>query len=121
MNRPPIAKKKALVAAASILILPILLLTSLAFGQASSSNTLQVSYIDVGQGDSIWLHASDGTDILIDGGPRAAGPTVVAYLFFVSIFARYGATGFRPRWATHLGGAREIPGEKTIDGTCSGR
>ncbi len=34
----------------------------------------------MGQGDSIWLHASDNTDILIDGGPASAGPTVVAYL-----------------------------------------
>jgi len=41
---------------------------------------LTVSSIDVGQGDSILLRAPDGTDILIDGGPRAAGPTVVAYL-----------------------------------------
>jgi len=41
---------------------------------------LTVSFIDVGQGDSILLRAPDGTDILIDGGPRTAGPTVVAYL-----------------------------------------
>lgn len=45
-----------------------------------SSYNLQVSFIDVRQGDSAWLHASDGTDILIDGGPEAAGPTVVAHL-----------------------------------------
>lgn len=56
----------------------LLLLTSLAHGQLT--NTLQVSFIDVGQGDSIWLHGSDDTDILIDGGPRSAGPTVVAHL-----------------------------------------
>ncbi len=41
---------------------------------------LYVSYIDVGQGDSILFRVPDGTDILIDGGPVAAGPTVVAYL-----------------------------------------
>jgi len=70
--------RKTLVVFASTLILSTLLLTSLAYGKLS--NLLQVSYIDVGQGDSIWLHASDGTDILIDGGPRSAGPTVVAYL-----------------------------------------
>jgi hypothetical protein len=28
----------------------------------------------------------------------------------VSIFARYGASDFRQRWATHTGGAREVPG-----------
>lgn len=41
---------------------------------------LGAHFIDVGQGDSILLRAPDGTDILIDGGPRIAGPTVVAYL-----------------------------------------
>jgi len=36
--------------------------------------------MDVGQGDSAWLHAADSTDILIDSGPVSAGPTVLAYL-----------------------------------------
>lgn len=44
------------------------------------SGLLQVSFVDVGQGDSVYLHVSDGTDVLIDGGPRSAGPTVVAHL-----------------------------------------
>jgi competence protein ComEC len=61
-----------------LLVVTFLLLGLLAYGQAD--NTLQVDYIDVGQGDSILLQASDGTDILIDGGPRSAGPTVVAHL-----------------------------------------
>ena len=61
-------------------IVTILALVMLGTSVGSASNTLRVAYIDVGQGDSIWLHASDGTDILIDGGPVAAGPTVVAYL-----------------------------------------
>jgi len=67
-----------LITVALILVLSLLLLSSLAHGQRS--DFLQVAFIDVGQGDSIWLHGSDGTDILIDGGPRSAGPTVVAYL-----------------------------------------
>ncbi len=46
----------------------------------SNPSTLRVSFIDVGYGDSILLSTSDGTDILIDGGYPAAGPTVVAYL-----------------------------------------
>ena len=32
----------------------------------------------------------------------------------LSIIARYGASGFRPRWATQREGARETPGGKTI-------
>lgn len=48
---------------------------------ASTSNTLQVSFIDVGQGDSILIRdLSSGFDVLIDGGKPSAGPIVVAYL-----------------------------------------
>lgn len=61
-----------------LLVVTFLLLGLLAYGQ--TGNSLQVDYIDVGQGDSILLQASDGTDILIDGGPCSAGPTVVAHL-----------------------------------------
>jgi beta-lactamase superfamily II metal-dependent hydrolase len=49
------------------------------------TGVLEISFIDVGQGDSIWLHASGNTDILIDGGRRSAGPTVVAHLQAESI------------------------------------
>jgi len=60
------------------LTLSILLLTS--FTHAQLNGTLQVSFIDVGQGDSILLKASDGTHVLVDAGQPWAGPTVVAYL-----------------------------------------
>jgi len=46
----------------------------------SEPTTLHVSFLDVGQGDSALLQAADGTDILIDAGPQAAGPAVVAHL-----------------------------------------
>jgi competence protein ComEC len=77
VNRPS-PTNKVLAIIALVLGLSLLLFGSLAYGQLS--DFLQVSYIDVGQGDSILLHASDDTDILIDGGPRSAGATVVAYL-----------------------------------------
>jgi len=41
---------------------------------------LTISYIDVGQGDSILLRDPDGFDVLIDGGPTSAGSTIVNYL-----------------------------------------
>jgi len=63
-----------------LVISVILMLLALVSSVGSPGTTLRVSYIDVGQGDSVWLRAWDGTDILIDGGPAAAGPTVVAYL-----------------------------------------
>lgn len=46
----------------------------------SQASNLQVSFINVGQGDSALIQAPDQENILIDGGPVAAGPTVVAYL-----------------------------------------
>jgi len=61
-----------------LIIIPLLLVTSLARGQSGGS--LCVAFIDVGQGDSIWLHASDGTDVLIDGGTQSAGADVLSYL-----------------------------------------
>ena len=53
---------------------------SVSFGYATPTQTLQVSFIDVGQGDSALIHGSDGFDILIDGGKTSAGPTVVEYI-----------------------------------------
>jgi beta-lactamase superfamily II metal-dependent hydrolase len=47
---------------------------------AASSPTLQITYVDVGQGDAALLQGSDGFNILVDGGDDFAGPTVVAYL-----------------------------------------
>jgi competence protein ComEC len=77
MNKPSRANR-TLVIIPLVLVASALLLISLSHGQPQDS--LRVSYIDVGQGDSILLHASDDTDVLIGGGPPAAGPTVVAYL-----------------------------------------
>jgi len=43
------------------------------------ASNVTVYFIDVGQGDSIFIDTPD-QDVLIDGGPRAAGNTVVEYL-----------------------------------------
>lgn len=47
---------------------------------AASTGLLYISFINVGQGDSILLHDDSNFDILIDGGQPSAGPTVTAYL-----------------------------------------
>jgi len=62
----------------SLLTLAMLFIPPVLYG--TGSDYLRVAFINVGQGDSAWLHASDQTDILIDGGLPGAGPTVVAYL-----------------------------------------
>jgi competence protein ComEC len=48
--------------------------------QTAPNASLQVSFINVGQGDSALIRDSGGFDVLIDGGKSSAGPTVVAYL-----------------------------------------
>jgi len=47
---------------------------------AQPAETLAVTFIDVGQGDSSLLRTSTGTDILIDAGPESAGETVLSFL-----------------------------------------
>lgn len=47
---------------------------------AQSASQVRVVFINVGQGDSIWIHDQENRDVLVDGGPLSAGPTVVAYL-----------------------------------------
>ncbi|MGQ9683645.1 MAG: ComEC/Rec2 family competence protein [Anaerolineae bacterium] len=46
------------------------LLPALAAPQAVANGQLTVRFIDVGQGDSIWVQTPGGDDILVDGGPK---------------------------------------------------
>jgi competence protein ComEC len=46
---------------------------------AASDSKVTVHFIDVGQGDSVLIDAS-GVEVLVDGGPTAAGNTVLNYL-----------------------------------------
>jgi len=44
------------------------------------ATSLQITYINVGEGDSIFLQDPNGYTVLIDGGKPAEGPTVVNFL-----------------------------------------
>lgn len=65
-----------------LLLASIILLIATPIFQENITATvpLIVTFIDVGQGDSCWLHLPNGDDVLVDGGKAQAGPTVVAYL-----------------------------------------
>ena len=63
--------------AAPLLALAILLIPSV-YGDGST--TLQVSFINVGQGDSILLRDSNGFDVLVDGGKTGQSSTILDYL-----------------------------------------
>lgn len=47
---------------------------------STAAGKMQVYYLDVGQGDSIYIKTPNGDDILIDGGNNNRGDDVVAFL-----------------------------------------
>lgn len=73
-------------------------LAALALGAPSPSAgepVLTVTFLDVGQGDAIWIQTPNGDDILVDGGPPAAGEKVLSYL------QAHGCTGIEFMVLTH--------------------
>jgi competence protein ComEC len=48
----------------------LVLLLPLSFCDAVSSKLLKVSFLDIGQGDSIYIEAPNGRQMIIDGGPK---------------------------------------------------
>jgi competence protein ComEC len=75
-----VKNSRLLVLTFGCLLCTILIFSSLPTPSRSQAGNLRISYINVGQGDSALLQGPDGENILIDGGPVSAGPTVVAYL-----------------------------------------
>jgi beta-lactamase superfamily II metal-dependent hydrolase len=73
--------------------------------QAATSQTysIQVSFIDVGEGDAALIQNSDGYNILIDGGKASAGSTVVAYLRNNGVFSLDAMVASHPD-SDHIGG-----------------
>jgi len=69
---------------------------------ASNQESLTVHFIDVGQGDSIFIDTS-GKDVLVDGGLKTAGATVVEYLGNLSI-AKIDLVVATHMDADHIGG-----------------
>ena len=63
--------------------------------QSESVSTLTVHFIDVGQGDSILIQTPEGNTMLIDGGPRENGASLVSYL------KKQGVTKINVMVATH--------------------
>jgi competence protein ComEC len=58
----------------------IFILLSFTIQETRGAAPLQITYINVGQGDCILLRDPNGFTILVDGGKPAAGPTIVSYL-----------------------------------------
>ena len=83
---------------------------------APAEDTLSVHFIDVGQGDSIYMHCG-GTDILIDAGEREAGETVMQYLQQQGVRSLDYVIATHPH-SDHIGGLakvlEEIPAEHVL-------
>lgn len=68
---------------------------------------MNVHYIDVGQGDSIFIQTPNGKTMLIDGGNRTAGPKVVEYLKSLGISSIDYVVATHPD-ADHIGGLIDV-------------
>ena len=96
-------------------LLPILILAVLVVGPATAyvPDTLTVTFLDVGQGDSILVQAPNGHAMLLDAGESWAAPAVSAGL------AAEGITQLDYVIATHdhddhIGGMAQVLPEVTV-------
>jgi competence protein ComEC len=64
----------------SIFLMVFCFMVGLTLVESVADAPSQISFINVGQGDSALIQDDSGFDILIDGGRTSAGPTVVAFL-----------------------------------------
>jgi competence protein ComEC len=73
--------------AVGLLLLGVALWLASSPPSTAQAAPLTVTFLDVGQGDCIWIHTPDGQNILVDGGPRGVGADVVTYLWLRKCYA----------------------------------
>lgn len=95
-------------------------ITTAASGLTNSS--VQVHFIDVGQGDAVYIQLPDHNDILIDAGDEAAGPIVVQYLKNRGVDDLELLVATHPH-ADHIGGIPAVLAafsvERVVDSGCT--
>ena len=70
-----------------------------------------VTFIDVGRGDAIWIHDDTGYDVLIDGGSRNEGDTVLSHLADVPDLD---VVMWTHGHADHIGGLIDVLADKPV-------
>ena len=77
------------------------------YGEVSAAASIKVHYIDVGQGDAIYIKMPSGEDVIIDGGNKGKGDAIVAYLKKQKVDDIEVLISTHPD-ADHIGGLDEI-------------
>lgn len=108
---------KLLTLASTILLLAVSLSTAnaqssgkdtpLILPKKQTAGTMQVYYLDIGQGDSTYIETAYGDHILIDGGKNNKGKDVVAYLKHLGVTAIDIMIATHPD-ADHIGGLDDV-------------
>ncbi len=75
--------------------------------EVSAASSIKVHYIDIGQGDAIYIKMPSGEDVIIDGGNKGKGDTIVAYLKKQKVDDIEVLISTHPD-ADHIGGLDEI-------------
>ena len=70
---------------------------------ATTGDEMRVHFIDVGQGDAIFIESPNGQTMLIDGGVKGAGQEIVAYLKELGVEKLDAVVATHPD-ADHIGG-----------------
>lgn len=79
----------------------------------SIAKDMKVHFIDVGQGDSIFIQSPNGKTMLIDGGTKSDGDTVVAYLKSLKVSKLDYIVATHPD-ADHIGGLIDVVNNFTV-------
>ncbi len=75
--------------------------------EVSAASSIKVHYIDIGQGDAIYIKMPSGEDVIIDGGNKGKGDAIVAYLQKQKVDDIEVLISTHPD-ADHIGGLDEI-------------
>jgi len=120
------AENKALVKRLIILLLAIanILMFESALVQDAHRGTLRVTFLDVGQGDAIFMQFPNGKNLLLDAGPRTlavdAGQRFIGPFLKWQGIRRLDAIAMSHSDEDHIGGVpyllRNFTVERTIDG-----
>ncbi|MFJ7738595.1 MBL fold metallo-hydrolase [Lysinibacillus sp. NPDC097287] len=96
-------KKLILVIAAMFILAGCAMNTETNKTPVNAGGEMRVHFIDVGQGDSIFIESPNGQTMLIDGGVKGAGPEIVAYLKELGVQKLDAVVATHPD-ADHIGG-----------------